>query len=157
MSHRLYPHRRIKYWLTYDIDDICATYHDRGSHPQTVRAWIKSGLKAIDNKKPTLVYGQDLINYLQMQNDKHKCPTAFDEMYCLKCKDARNALHGRVRVEQRGHAIMLSALCRTCRTLMFKGCKWEDLSAVQRTFNVADVLELFDDAGATSRLTFLFK
>ncbi len=70
MSKRLYSHRYVKYWYAYDIDDICALFSKTGLHPQTVRAWIKRGLKVIGSGRPTLIYGNDLIMYLKEQNTK---------------------------------------------------------------------------------------
>ena len=64
MSRRLYPHKRVRYWYAYDIDDICTLFSEFSLHPQTVRKWINDGLKTIDKCKPSLVYGNDLIAYL---------------------------------------------------------------------------------------------
>ncbi len=144
MSKRLYPHAYIKYWYVYDIGDICNVYHDLGLHPQTVRAWVKDGLKTIDSGKPTLIYGYDLSNYIKTQNDKNKCKTAFDEMFCMKCHDARGVLKNHVTIQHKQGFFCLSGVCRTCKTAMFKSYKLDDLPNIKRTFYVVDVLELYD-------------
>lgn len=36
-----------------------------GIHKNTVRKWVKDGLTAIDNKRPMLILGPDLVTFLQ--------------------------------------------------------------------------------------------
>jgi hypothetical protein len=123
MSRRLYPHNRVRYWYAYDLDEICALFDHTGLHVQTVRGWIKSGLKAIDGGKPTLVYGHDLI---KRHNAKGKMAVAFDHFYCLKCHDARPALQNKAHIDSKRQFLKASAHCRVCKTLMFKNYRLAD-------------------------------
>lgn len=77
MSRRLYAHNRVRYWYAYDLDEICTLYSDTGLHVQTVRAWIKNGVKTIDGGKPALVYGHDLIAFFKRHNAKGQMRPAF--------------------------------------------------------------------------------
>jgi hypothetical protein len=152
MSKRLYPHKRVRYWYVYDVDDICALFSDLGIHPQTVRAWVKKGLNMIDKgKAPTLIYGHDLIAYIKSQNSKGKRKTAFNEMFCVKCQDARNVFQRNVSVKQKAKFLQVSGACRECKTTMFQNYKMADLPKIKRTFHVVDVLELYDCADSTSK------
>ncbi len=144
MSKRLYSHRYVKYWYAYDIDDICALFSKTGLHPQTVRSWIKRGLKVIGAGRPTLIYGNDLILYLKEQNAKGKIKTAFNEMFCMKCKDASGLFQRKVTVEHKVKTLHVSGHCRSCKTAMFKTYKMDDYSEIKRSFNVVGVLELYD-------------
>ena len=144
MSRRLYPHRTVKYWYTYDVEDVCALFRKSGLRAQTVRAWVKNGLKTIDKGKPALIYGYDLIEYLKHQNSKHKCKTAFNEIFCFKCKDARPVFQRKVTIQHKEKRLFVSGQCRDCKTLMFKPYKMEDLSKIKSAFHVVDVLELYD-------------
>ena len=144
MSKRLYPHNRVRYWYAYDLDEICALFSDTGLHIQTVRAWVKNGLKTIDGGKPMLIYGYDLIAYIKSQNDKGKCETAFDQFYCFKCHDARPVSQNKITVEFKNKFIKSCGHCRTCKTKMFKNYKADDYGALKRKFQVVDVLELYD-------------
>jgi hypothetical protein len=142
MSKRLYSHNKVKYAHSYDKDDICALFD---LHPQTVQAWInKRGLVTIDNKKPLLVYGWDLIQFLKIQNDKGKCPTNFDQMYCCKCKLARPIFRKAIKFEQKPNGLFVQAQCRQCKSVMSQNYKLTDFQKLKRTFNVVDVLELYD-------------
>lgn len=147
MSKRLYPHNRVRYWYAYDLDEICTLFADTGLHIQTVRKWIvKDGLRTIDTGKPALVYGHNLIEFIKHQNDKGKCKTAFDQIYCMKCKDARPTLKNKVTTEKKGNLLKVSGQCRCCKTVMFKTYKMDDLMQIHRIFHVVGVLELYDCA-----------
>jgi hypothetical protein len=144
MSKRLYPHKRIKYWYAYSIDDICALYAEFGLHAQTVRKWIKDGLKTTDKGKPSLIYGYFLIEFLKKQNSKNKCKTAFDEMFCLACQDARSVFQRKAVIEKKAQTLSLSGQCRECKTTMFKFYKMTDYPDIKRAFQLVEVLELYD-------------
>ena len=144
MSKRLYPHKRVRYWDVYDIDDICTTFADKKLHPQSVRKWIKNGLKTIDGGKPALINGNDLIVFLRKQNTKNKCVTAFDELFCMTCKDARPVFQNKITVVQKTQLLAVSGLCRTCRTKMFQNYKLADFQRLRKKFQVVDVLQLYD-------------
>lgn len=151
MSKRLYPHKYVRYWDIYDIDDICAIFSDFDLHPQTVRKWVKNGLKTIDKgKKPLLVYGNDLIIYLKKRNDTNKCKTAFNEMYCMRCQDARLIFRNEIFAQHKLQFIKAQGVCRECKTRMFKNYKLTDISALRHKFKLIDVLELCDPEFTTS-------
>ena len=140
MAKRLYPHRHVKYWYAYDVDDICALFAEFGLHAQTVRKWVRNGLKTVDNGKPALIYGNDLIEFLKEQNLKHKCKTDFNEMFCMKCQDACPIFQRKVTIKQKARTLSISGHCRECRTVMFKSYKMNDLSKIKRVFQLVDVL-----------------
>jgi hypothetical protein len=145
MSKRLYPHRRLKYWLAYDIEDICDTFIDLGLHPQTVRNWIKTGLKTIDSNRPILVYGYDLILFLRSRNISNKNTTKFDQLFCMKCQDARFIFKNKISVKQNNFSIQVAGHCRECKTRMFQNYKLDDFSKLRKTFTLVEVLELDDN------------
>lgn len=144
MSKRLYPHKRVRYWYAYDIDDVCALFSDPGLHVQTVRKWIKNGLSTIDAGKPALVYGYDLIAYLKKNNTVNKRKTAFDQLYCMGCQDARCIFRNKIVVEQKSQSLKVQGICRECKKSMFQNYKLQDLSALKKKFTLVDVSELYD-------------
>ena len=151
MSRRLYSHNRVKYWYCYDIDEICNLFSSHKLHHQTVRAWLKKGLKKIDSGKPILVYGNDLIKFLKDQNTKNKCSLRFLEFYCMKCRDARTAYRKKVLLEKKGNLLRAKCHCPKCKTLMNKSYKLSVLGVLRRKFRVVDVLELYDCKSRTDK------
>ena len=144
MSRRLYPHKRVRYWYAYDLDDICALFSDIGLHTQTVRKWIKNGLKTIGTGKPALVYGNDLIAYLKKNNTANKCKTEFDKFFCMGCQDARYIFQNKITITQKSQFLHIKAICRTCKKPMFKNYKLSDFSKLKNKFVLVDVSQLYD-------------
>lgn len=144
MGKRIYSLQHIRDWLCYDVDDICALYKNYGLHPQTVRDWIKKGLVPIDGKRPALIYGADLRAFLGEQNESSKCKTAFTEMFCLKCKEARPVFKCHITLEHVNSSVRAKAHCRSCKSIMNKSYKLDDVPRLREVFRVGDVLELYD-------------
>lgn len=144
MPRRLYPHRRVRYWYSYETDEITSLFNDTGLHPQTVRSWIKAGLKTIDSRKPALIYGNDLISFLKNRNDKNKCKTAFDEFYCMKCRDARPVYQKTISLEHQGQFLRARGPCRQCKSHMCKSYSLATYPQLQKTFKLVGVSELYD-------------
>lgn len=152
MSRRLYSHKRIKYWYVYDIDNVCDVFSDLGLHPQTIRKWIaKDGLKAIDNGRPILIYGNDLILFLKIQNNKGKCKTDFDQFFCMKCQDACHVFQNKIVVEQKAQVLRGQAVCRTCKTRMFKTYSLNVVGELKERFKLVGVSELYDCADTSDK------
>jgi len=151
VSRRLYPHKSVRYWYAYDIDDICSLFSNLGLHPQTVRKWVKNGLRTIGQGRPTLIYGYDLIAYLKEQNSKSKCKTEFNQIFCMKCQDARHIFQRNIMLEHKNGYLRAIGHCRECKTLMYKSYKMEALPQLKRIFCLVDVLELYDCADNTDK------
>ncbi len=118
---RLYKHSCVWGWYAYDIKDVCKLFD---VHEQTVRAWIKAGLPVIDKKKPMLIYGFDLKTFIKAQNDNNKCKTQFDEIYCMKCRDACSVFQNNITVQHKNNGLHVNGQCRNCKTSMFKHIRW---------------------------------
>jgi hypothetical protein len=128
------------------MDDICTLFSDLGLHVQTVRKWIKNGLRTTDAGKPALVYGHDLIAYLKKNNSTNKCKTAFDHFYCMGCQDARPVFRRKISVEQKSQFLKVQGACRECKRPMFKNYKLSDFPMLRDRFTLVDVSELYDFA-----------
>lgn len=150
MGKRIYPLQRIRYWYCYDIEEICSLYKDCELHPQTVRQWIKNGLPVIDSGKPALVYGSRLTQYLGKLNQSHKCKTAFYEMFCMKCKDAKTPSQRRITLHQDNKSVKAKGRCPVCKTIMNKNYKMDDIPRLRSAFRVGYVLELYDSPDSPS-------
>lgn len=148
MGRRIYPLRGIKYWYCYDVEEVCRLYKAYNLNVQTVRAWIKQGLRTIDSSKPSLIYGNDLLQFLGKLNTSHKCTTRFDEFFCMKCKDAKLAYKKHITLKQANQYIKAKAHCQTCKTTMNKNYKMADIPCLRSNFEVVGVLELYDSTNS---------
>lgn len=153
MSGKIYSLNKIKYWVCYDVEVICRLYR---IHSKTVLAWFKKGLKPIDNKKPILVYGYDLKTFLGKLNESNKCHLGFEEMFCMKCKEAKVPLKKQIQLEQFEQKFLKAkAVCQTCKTKMNKSYPLQDFQQLKRIFDVVQLLELYDSKTSPSNTPFL--
>ncbi|RMA40991.1 helix-turn-helix domain-containing protein [Rhodophyticola porphyridii] len=107
-----------------------------GVSDRTIRAWIKQGLTAMSDERPTLVRGDALISYIQRQRQGRKSRLSPDEFYCLKCRAARKPAGGLVDCELDGTRAKLSAICETCDTIMHKPIAHERVAILNDVFDV---------------------
>ncbi|QAX30707.1 helix-turn-helix domain-containing protein [Leisingera sp. NJS204] len=107
-----------------------------GVSDRTIRAWIKQGLTAMTDERPTLVRGDALISYIQRQRQGRKSRLSPDEFYCLKCRAARKPAGGLVDCETDGTRAKLSAICETCETIMHKPIPPGSVPTLAKTFDV---------------------
>jgi excisionase family DNA binding protein len=61
----------VKALRTYTIDEAARTLE---VHRNTVRHWIKAGLRVIDDKRPILILGSDLAEYLLRRREARRQP-----------------------------------------------------------------------------------
>ena len=106
-------------------------------HPNAVRRWVKDGLGTIDNHRPQLIHGTDLIEYLQRRQRGRKRRCAPDQMYCFTCRVPRRPAGGRVAVVQLSPARwMVQGPCELCGTSMNRASSARRLAELERTFTV---------------------
>lgn len=78
---------------------------------KTCLRWVEAGLKTVPGKKrPILIRGSDLKEFLRLKDSKSKVTLGRNEFYCLTCKRATFAKRGTIQVSRRKK----NALCRVC-------------------------------------------
>lgn len=84
---------------------------------QTVRAWIKDGLTALETQRPALILGCELREYLKDRQAKAKRPTALGEFYCMRCRKPQKPFGMLVDYipinESKGRLVALCGVCET--------------------------------------------
>jgi hypothetical protein len=111
-------------------------------HKRTVRNWIIKGLPICDDKRPLLILGADLRQFLKQlrQTNKRKCKPS--ELYCLKCREPRipdqNTLQFIEETNTKGRVI---AACSVCNSWMNKYFKLDNLASIQRDLTVISPLQ----------------
>jgi hypothetical protein len=78
--------RLVKIHRNYNVEEVSSLLK---IHKNTVREWIKKGLATIDDKRPTLIHGQDISTFLQARRVKNKRPCKPNQMYCLRCREPK--------------------------------------------------------------------
>jgi tRNA(Ile)-lysidine synthase TilS/MesJ len=123
-KRRTYNTRLIKRDYAYFISEIADLLK---LHRNAVRRWLKSGLPTIDDRKPALVYGADLIAYLDSRQASRKQKCEANEFYCCRCRRPQPPRQNRVEVQiHNRQKLNLSAVCRSC------GARMNRAGSVQR-------------------------
>jgi excisionase family DNA binding protein len=134
MPRRPSPHR-IKTHLIYTTWEAAQKL---GCHKQTVIRWIKDkGLKADTSKRPWLIKGADLKQFLGDKRRSRKQKLALNQLYCLGCKVPRVPFENIADYVQNSSATgMLRGLCPECSALMNKVIRRSDLEAIRAKLDV---------------------
>ena len=143
---KLYNINRISGFLSYTVEDISNMY---SMHPQTVRKWIKIGLKTIDSRKPSLIHGSELKEFLKKQNEKNKKHLDFKEFFCCACKEAHIPLFRKVYLEQNHQFIKAKGVCPITKKIMNRSYKLADYSQLKKVFSVEEMARLYDSSNSS--------
>jgi hypothetical protein len=79
----------VKAALTYEIGEAATAL---GTSPATIRNWIKDGLLVMSSRKPYLILGAYIRDYIKAKSQAVKSPLAQDELYCFSCRGGRKPL-----------------------------------------------------------------
>lgn len=116
MANRGISSRRIRGHLTYTVAEAAQA---TGSHRNTVRHWLKSGLSALDDRQPALIKGRTLKAFIDGRSADRRQPCGPGRMYCLKCRAPKIPAFGEVEYEPKSEKSgRLIGLCPDCATLI---------------------------------------
>jgi predicted transcriptional regulator len=103
---------RVKANMAYTVEEASEVV---GVTEQTIRAWLRQGLNCLAAKRPALIMGYELRDFLKRKDKAKRQPLAFGEVFCLSCKapttPAGDMIEYAPLTERRGR---LMVLCGTC-------------------------------------------
>ncbi len=131
-KRRRYNTRRIKSGRAYSIPECARLF---GTHKNTISQWMKDGLKRIDDQKPYLIRGSDLIAYLKAKQSARRATCKPDEFYCLRCRAPRQPMGQMVDIgPHTAKAVNLGALCAVCEIPMHRIASRKNLVEIRARF-----------------------
>jgi hypothetical protein len=90
-------------------------------HRNTVRAWLKASLQAIDGSRPTLILGSELRRFHNQRRAKSRCLTPAGMIYCLRCREPRqpagNIVDYLPRTTRNGD---IQCICSVCDAMLYR-------------------------------------
>ena len=111
--------------LSYDTHEIAKLL---GIHRNTVRTWFKAGLVRIDDRRPFLVLGSALKEFITERQRKRRRKCAPGEFYCFKCRAPRTPWGSTADATMHTeNVIRLTALCCACETEMHRTVRRSDI------------------------------
>lgn len=125
--------RAVKRHRNYTAEEAARTL---GVCKGTVRRWLKAGLPALTDRKPALILGEDLTDWLKARKaPPQRC--APGECYCVKCRAPRKAAEGMAEfVPLNATSGNLRAICGTCGSLMHRRVSNAQLEAFSAFLDV---------------------
>lgn len=126
--------RVIKSHRNYTVEDVSlALKVSKG----TVRRWIKGDLPAITDRKPALLLGGDLVDFLKARA-RPKSPCGPGEFYCFKCRAPRKPAQGMLEIISKTMASAnVRAICIECETLMHRRVSHRKIQAFGASLGVS--------------------
>ena len=106
-------------------------------HKNTISHWVREGLKPIDNQRPELFHGSELVRFIKSRQQKHKSICAQNEMFCLKCRKPRKAQIGSVSIENHNaKSANLIGKCCECKTIMNRRISLVKIAIFEKAFEI---------------------
>ncbi len=128
-------HRILRSARSYTIIEVADVL---GVTTGTVRGWVRSGLPAMVARRPYLILGSELRDFLDSRRRKSKVELQADELYCFRCKAAIKPLGLMVDAhEQSVNTLRLQGLCEVCGGVCNRAISRAQISQFQRIFDVA--------------------
>ncbi len=114
---RRYDCRRVKLNWIYTVAEVAKLL---GVHKHTVSRWIERGLPLIEQKRPFLILGSDLREFLTAQQPR-KQPCRVDQIYCVRCRAPKRPAGDMVDYIPKTPTIgLLRGICPSCDSLIHR-------------------------------------
>ncbi len=137
IKKRKYNTNFIKATLNYSVNDISELFK---VHKRTVQEWLKEGLYKIDNRKPFLVLGSDLEEFIKNRQGKRKVKCNSNEFYCLKCHKSQTSWNNLVDINILNESrVMIIGICSQCNTKINKISTTEEINNIKQIFMVQKI------------------
>jgi hypothetical protein len=135
MARRHPNHRLVKVHRSYRVDEVAALF---AIHRNTVREWLKRGLRTCDDRRPTLILGPDLIAFLQTRRVQNKRKCGPGQLYCFKCRAPRSPAGLFAEYRSTSDTLgTLAAICSACDTMMYRRVNPTHLDRIRGNLDVS--------------------
>lgn len=143
MGRRLNP-RLVKIHRSYTVEEAARLWP---VHKNTVRAWIKAGLRTIDRRRPILMTGRELRRFLEAKLKKVKQPCAPGEFYWVRCRAPKAPAGAMADYIAVGNSSgNLRGLCPDCGILVHRRVAYARFDEFRALLDI-NVLQTITNAG----------
>jgi hypothetical protein len=122
----------------YSIEEITELLHVNKS---AVGRWLKAGLCKIDDQQPYLIWGQELIDFLNQRNQSNKRPCADDQLFCCKCQKATRPKDNTVRINISNKRTNLIGKCVICGSSTNRTISPQNIDVFRKKFTITELVQ----------------
>ena len=135
MGYRRPNLRLAKIHRSYSVEDVSRLFR---IHKNTIRIWLRQGLKPIDDLRPTLIRGLELRRFLTDRRLHAKQACGPGRIYCLPCRapkepDGKIAEYIAAAGENAG---TLCGICPDCGRMIYRRVNPQKLDAVRGNLDI---------------------
>ena len=121
--------RLVKTHRNYSVEDISRLFD---VHKNTVRNWLKLGLAAVDDRRPILILGRELLRFLQERRQKTKQSCGPGRIYCIACRAPKVPAEKMTECTATGSLDgNLCGICPDCHRLIYRRVNLAKIDAVR--------------------------
>jgi len=115
--------RRVKLHFPYTVEEAARAL---GVHANTVRHWLRDGLAVADDKRPVILNGEAIREFLNARSRRRKQPLSPGQFYCLPCRRAVSPDGDMADLVPDGTGLgTLTGLCPGCGRLVHRRVSME--------------------------------
>jgi hypothetical protein len=130
--------RRVKIHRNYTVDDVARLFN---VHKNTVRNWIRSGLPTIDDRRPNLILGRELVGFLHSRRSQTRQRCGPGQLYCVRCRSPQRPAGRRADyIPISSSSGNLRGLCPDCLGPMYRLVSVSKLVAVAGDLDIQGTL-----------------
>jgi hypothetical protein len=134
VGNRLPNPRLVKLHRNYTVEETARRF---GVHKNTVRNWLKQGLAAIDDRRPTLILGSELSRFLNDRRRKTKQLCGPGRIYCVACRAPKCPAGNMADCIRTGtHAANLCAICPDCDRFIYRRVNPAKIDAIRGDLDI---------------------
>jgi len=135
MGKRHPNHRLVKIHRNYTVEEVARLL---GIHKNTVRSWVKNGLATINDKRPILILGQDLVDFLRDRRSKNKRPCKPGQLFCLRCRTPKSPAGDMAEYKPITEKFSnLVAICPDCEIIMNQRISLDKLRQISEKIEIS--------------------
>jgi hypothetical protein len=130
-----HPNARLaKIHLSYSVEDTSRLFK---VHKNTVRRWLKQGMKPIDDQRPTLIRGDEIRRFLSERRVQAKRACGLGRIYCLPCRAPKVPAGNMAEcVATSDTAGTLQGICPDCDRMIYRRVNPQKLEGVRGVLEI---------------------
>ena len=129
---------RIREKHCYTVEEVADLL---STHKNTIRSWMKQGLRRIDDAKPYLIHGIDLKAFIIQRQQSAKKPCQMGEIYCFRCRTPRKPWESIVDVTFLNQkTAQLTGICSVCEGKLNRRTSVTALEDHSKTFHIQQLV-----------------